>query len=312
MTPLVKDVTIAIVSYNTRDLLETCLKSAVAEGPESVIVVDNASTDGSPQMVRSRFPDVTLISSQSNLGYAAAVNEAVRAAQSPYVLVLNADTTLLPGSLVPAKTYMGGHPRAAVAGPLLLTPGHSIQPSYFPFPGTLAWLVENNPIGPIARYIPFVRGRLLRYTRPNGPFAVPWVLGAALLIRRKAFDDVGGFDTSYFMYYEEVDFCFRLKSAGWEVHFVPMAKVTHVGGASTSQRRTEMTLQHYDSTVRYYRRHYHGPRLVTWLWLVRIKMVLCYARDGLVLRFAGTSERRLKAAERTRAWRLALFGRNRS
>jgi len=295
---------VAVISYNTRELLRACLAAARADGAAELVVVDNGSSDGSAAMVRERFPDATLVDDVGNVGYGAAANVAVARCAAEHVLVLNADTAVHAGALETLRRYLDAHPRVGMAGPLLLNPDGSPQPSAFPFPGTLGWLVENDPVAPLAGLLPPLRRRLLRFAPPAAPAAVPWVLGAALAIRRTAFDAVGGFDPAFFMYFEEVDLARRLATAGWETHLVPTARVTHVGGASTSQVRVGMLVQHFRSTNRFYRRHYRGPRLAAWLAIMRAKMAFRIARDAAAL-VARPAERPMRR-ERLAAWRTAL------
>ena len=297
---------VAVVSYNTRELLRACLASARADGAAELVVVDNGSSDGSAAMVRDHFPDVALVDDAGNVGYGAAANIAVARCSAEHVLVLNADTVVHPGALDALRRYLDAHPRVGMAGPLLLNPDGSAQPSAFPFPGTLGWLVENDPLGPLAGLVPPLRRRLLRFAPPAAPAPVPWVLGAALAIRRSAFDAVRGFDPTFFMYFEEVDLARRLATAGWETHLVPTARVTHVGGASTSQVRVGMLVQHFRSTNHFYRRHYRGARLAAWLAIMRVKMAVRIARDAAAL-VARPAERAMRR-ERLAAWRAALRG----
>ena len=302
--PATSRLAVAVISYNTRELLRACLASARADGATELVVVDNGSSDGSVAMVREGFPDVTLVDDARNVGYGAAANIAVARCAAEHVLVLNADTVVHPGALETLRRYLDAHPRVGMAGPLLLNPDGTTQPSAFPFPGTLGWLVENDPVAPLAGLVPPLRHRLLRFAPPAVPAPVPWVLGAALAIRRTAFDAVRGFDPAFFMYFEEVDLARRLAAAGWETHLVTTARVSHVGGASTSQVRIPMVVQHFRSTNRFYRRHYRGPRLAAWLAIMRVKMLARIARDAAAL-VVRPAERPLRR-ERLTAWRAAL------
>lgn len=297
-------IAVAVISYNTRELLRACLASVRNEGATEVVVVDNGSTDGSVEMVRADFPEVTLIDDAGNIGYGAASNLAIARCAADYVLLLNADTVVHAGTLEALRRYLDRTPQAAIVGPHLLNSDGTTQGSCFPFPGTLGWLVENEPVAPLAGMIPPLRRRLLRFTPPAEAAAVPWVLGAALAIRREPFEAVGGFDRAFFMYFEEVDLCRRLAEAGWEIHFLPDAQVTHVGQASTRQVRTSMIVVHYRSTVLFYRRHYRGPRLAFWLGVMRSKMAFRIARDRVDL--AMHPSRRALLRENLAAWRAAL------
>ena len=147
-TPAVEDLAVVVVNYNTRDLLAQCLSSVERELPEDLVAIDNASSDGSQESVRRNFPEVRLLANSGNPGYAAAANEAMRSTSAPYVLLLNADTKVVAGSLRAAVDYMISHPRAGLVGPLLRSIDGTRQRSIFPFPGTLAWLLENNRRAP--------------------------------------------------------------------------------------------------------------------------------------------------------------------
>lgn len=297
-------IAVVVVNHDTREELRACL-ATLPPGVETV-VVDNASTDGSAEMVRAEFPAVRLLADGTNPGYGAAANRGVRACGAGYVLVLNSDTRLRPGALDALREHLDRSPRAALAGPGLLNPDGSPQASCFPFPGTLGWLLENDPVAPLAARVPGLRAKLLRVAPPREAAAVPWVLGAALAVRRSDFEAVGGFDESYFMYFEEVDLCRRLAAAGRETHFVPAAEVVHVGGASTSRVRAAMAVQHFRSTLRFYRRHYRGPRLAFWVGVMRAKMLFRLVRDGLALGLPHPA-RRAALREDVAAWRRAIL-----
>lgn len=296
------DVCVAVVNHNTRDLLARCLETVVSEGAARVVVVDNASTDGSAPYVRDRFPDVHVIENGFNVGYGAAANQAIRHTSHPFVLLLNADTEIQPGCVAALATYVGRSPRAGIVAPAIVTPSGAPECSYFPFPGTLDWLLENEPLAPLVRRLPPLKRRSVSFQPADNPRRVPWVMGCAMLLRRDAMASVRGFDESYFMYYEEVDLCRRMEQAGWEVHLTPAARVTHVGGASTSQYRTEMLIRHFQSTLQYYSRHYSGLRLGFWLTAMHVKRMALLARDSArLLNVTDPVERRILQDQR-KAW----------
>jgi GT2 family glycosyltransferase len=301
-------VAVAIVSFNARDHLRACLDSVLADGPDEVVVVDNASTDGTAQMVRLEYPQVTLHDNSTNRGYGAAANQAIASCRSGYVLLLNSDTMLSPGTIQTLASYMDRHPEAALVGPVLRRPDGSLEPSYFPLPGTLAWLLENEPLVWLLRCLPVGRNRLLCLSPPTVPRVVPWVKGAAVLLRRTTFQAVGGFDEAYFMYFEEVDLCLRLRTAKAQVHFTPAATVLHVGAVSTSQRRREMRIEHFRSSVYFYRRHYSRRRSYFWVSLMRVKMLMRLARDSARLLVESDKHTRAALSEEIAAWKTALLG----
>ena len=300
--PTAADVCVAVVNYNTRELLARCLETVRSEGAANVVVVDNASKDGSAPYVRDRFPDVHVIDNKVNVGYGAAANQAMRHASRPFVLLLNADTEVQPGCVAALAMHAGRAPRAGIVAPAIVTTSGARESSYFPFPGTLDWLLENEPLAPLVRRLPPLKRRSVSFQPADRPRQVPWVMGCAMLLRREAVESMGGFDESYFMYYEEVDLCRRMADAGWEVHFTPEARVTHVGGASTSQYRTEMLIRHFQSTLQYYSRHYSGLRLGFWLTAMHVKRMALLARDSArLLKESDPVERRILEDQR-KAW----------
>lgn len=295
---------VVVVSYNTRDLLDECLASARAEGASEIVVVDVGSTDGSVEMVRADHRMVTIVETVGNPGYGSAANAGVSRCDAEHVLLLNADTVIRPGAVAVLHRYLNDHDSVGLCGPRLVYPDGRSQHSCFPFPGSVGWLLENDPLLPVAGLIPPLRRRLLHYAPPSTATAVPWVLGAALAFRRRAFESVGGFDPDFFMYFEEVDLCRRLADSGWATHFVPHATVVHVGGASTRQAHPRMMVAHFRSTIRFYRKHHRGVQLQFWLAVMRLKVLARIGQDAflLLLQPRGRTRRR----ERLVAWRRAL------
>jgi GT2 family glycosyltransferase len=214
-------------------------------------VVDNASADGSAQIVRERFPRVRLIENVENAGFARANNQAIEVSRGEQILLLNSDTMVLPGALETLTQFMMTHPKAGAAGARLLNPDGSLQASCAPFP-TLsreAWrLFYGDRLKPRAGY-PMEEWNMA------SPRPVDVLLGACLLVRRTALDQVGLLDANYFMYSEEVDLCLRIKEAGWSIYWVPEARVVHYGGQSSNQMAERMFLQLYRSKVLYFRKH---------------------------------------------------------
>jgi GT2 family glycosyltransferase len=252
------DLSVVIISWNTRDLLARCLEAVAAYPPDGtyeVWVVDNASTDGSAAIVQDRFPWVLLIENGGNIGFAAANNQAICRSRARYVVLLNSDTEVRPGALGALVDFMDAHPRAGAVGARLVNADGSLQPSCHPMltPGRELWrLLFLERIWPRATY-PMQRWDL------QTPRQVEVIKGACLLLRREALDQVGLLDEGYFMYTEEVDLCYRLARAGWELWWVPQAEVVHHEARSTRQTAEKMYLQLYRSKVQFYRR-FGGPR----------------------------------------------------
>lgn len=299
-------IAVVVVGFNTRDRLEACLRSVMDEQPSSVVVVDNASSDGSSEAVRRIYPDLTLLANAANVGYGAAANRGVAVCTEPCVLLLNADTQLRPGALAALGAELDGHATAAVVGPRLLNDDGTVQASCFPFPGPLQTTLRTTFLGSIVDRLPRLGERYRYAYSPDAPQRVPWALGAALAIRRDAFTAVGGFDESFFMYSEEVDLCYRLAAAGWETRFTPVAEVVHAGGASTRQRPTEMEVLRYAATRRFYRKHYGRPARSVLRVLISYRMLHNLCRDTARLAFGCEANERAKLSDRLAIWRGVL------
>ena len=228
---------IAVVSWNTKGLLETCLRSLLPDhesGIAEVWVVDNASTDGSAEMVRNRFPWVNLIASGENLGFGRAVNLVAARTRLEWIAPANADIEMQPGALSRLIERGRRGSRVASVAPRLVLPDGSTQHSVHPFPtiaSAFAASLAANWLG--SR----VSDRLCLpgYWNPERPREVDWAHGAFLLLRRSAFDEVGGFDDCQWMYAEDLDIAWRLRTAGWRTYFEPEARVNHAVSVATSK-----------------------------------------------------------------------------
>jgi N-acetylglucosaminyl-diphospho-decaprenol L-rhamnosyltransferase len=301
-------VAVAVVNFNTREQLHACLASIVADSPGEVVVVDNASRDGSAKMVRSAYPDVTLLANPVNGGYGSAANQAIAACASPHVLLLNADTRLRPGALEALRVHLDKHPAAAVVGPRLVDADGVPQTSCFAFPGPLHTFFQTTFFGSLIRRLPGLCDLYRPPYCPDLPCRVPWLLGAALAVRRAAFNAVGGFDESFFLYSEEVDLCYRFAAAGWEVHFTPYAEVVHVGGASAEQQAVETEPQRYAATQRFYRKHYPGWAQHVLSTLMTYRMCHNIARDAIRLAVRRQADQRAQLETQLAIWRRVLKG----
>ena len=269
------DVSFVIVSFNTRELLRECLNSLYercAGITMEVFVVDNVSRDGSADMVAQDFPAVRLIRSDTNLGFAAANNRAMPLCKGRYVVLLNSDAFLHPEAIQRSIQYMDAEPKIGLGGARLVGRDGSWQPSSRMFPSflndflTLSGLADKYPA---SRFF----GRFNRtWADPNQAADVDWVPGAFSIIRRSVLEQVGYFDEIFFLYYEEVDLCRRIKRAGYLVRYWPDVVVTHLGGESSktvttltfSRSGSQLTLWRMRSALLYYRKH-HGAGA----WLVK-------------------------------------------
>jgi hypothetical protein len=224
-----KDLSVVIVSFNTRKLLEKCLGSVFAEakafpvGKIEVLVVDNASEDGSPLMVKEDFPKVRLIVNNRNLGFAKGNNIGIKVAEGKYIMLLNSDTCLKRGALKELLDF-AAEADPAVIGPRLINPDGSPQPSVFRLPSVKRAILEYwlGKKGYFSKYLP----------EGNEPLEVEAVLGGAMLIPRKIIQKIGLLDERYFMYFEDLDYFRRVRKAGFKVFYLPTAEIIHEHGAS--------------------------------------------------------------------------------
>ncbi len=262
------DISIVIVSYNTAALTRRCLETvgACAEGLAlEVIVVDNASADGSADMVAAEFPQVRLIRLPENRGFAGGNNPGIRAAAGRYVLLLNSDAFPASGALRSAFSHMQEHPRIGVLGCRLTNPDGSLQASARMLPGALNKLLHISGLSwrfPKSRFFGRVDFSWWDHAEPR---SVGWVVGAFFMIRRSVIDHIGGLDERYFLYFEEIDFCRAVRRAGWDVVFFPGASAVHLGGQSSagsaelrSAAGSQLTAIRIASELRYYRK-WSGP-----------------------------------------------------
>ena len=263
------DVSIVIVSFNTRAVLRECLLSVYREIGSlrvEIIVVDNASTDGSPQMIAEEFPGVVLIRSEINLGFGRANNLAFESARGRYIVLLNSDAFLTEGSLARSVAHMDADPTIGLGGARLVGRDGAKQPSARMFPTVWNDLIV---LSGLAARFPHSRffGRFDRtWASEEQAASVDWVPGAYSILRAAALAAAGPFDPRFFLYYEEVDLCLRIKQKGYTVWYWPDVSVVHIGGESSRQLTSldlsrsgaQLTLWRMRSTLLYYRKH-HGP-----------------------------------------------------
>jgi N-acetylglucosaminyl-diphospho-decaprenol L-rhamnosyltransferase len=264
------DLSIVIVSYNTRDLLDACLASVFqswrGEGLE-VIVVDNASTDDSLALLRLRYPAVILFEEATNAGFARACNDGLRASHGRYVMLLNSDTLALDDALPRVVSFLDANPIYAACGPRLVNRDGSVQSSGYLFTTLADILWESLGLTRSFPNSPLFNRRGLGGADLSDTREVDWVSGACLAVRREVMDDVGLLDDGFFMYDEDVDWCYRMKEAGLRVVFYPKAAIMHYGRASIVQTGGDVAPRVVASRVRYFRKH-HGPGAVLGLRLL--------------------------------------------
>lgn len=286
---LPKDVTLAsapllsivIVSWNVRDLLQACLQSITDSGDElalEVIVVDSGSNDGSPDMVREAFPEVKLMARPDNVGFPKGNNLGLTQANGRYLLLLNPDTELVGEALATMMAYMESYPQVGALGPQLLNPDGSVQSSRRRFPRLATAFFESTWLQALAPR-KLLRDYYVLDVRDDETAAVDWVTGACLLTRREVYEQIGGLDEDYFMYSEELDWCRRIKDAGWDIVYLPTAQVLHHVGKSSEQAVTHRHINYQRAKLRYFRK-YHGRTaaatlriflLMNYVWQIKLE-----------------------------------------
>ena len=251
---LEQPLTIVIVAWNTRELLHRCLQSLENVSPElrtQVVVVDNASSDGTVDMVRDRFPWVELIASDRNLGFGAANNLAFSRASGEHVLLLNPDTQVKAGALETMLGYLRSHPDVGVVGTTLFNPDGTLQPSCHSFYSFVDSLKHNRLVDRMTE-----RWKVSDAQRSGRPSDVDWMIGACLLVRGETLLALNGFDPDFFLYAEEIDLEYRIRQAGQRVVFVPSTGVVHYGGQSARQAPVAAAFHDYRGRWLFVRKHY--------------------------------------------------------
>lgn len=255
------ELSVIVVNYNTGALLSRCLESVgrhLSGLSHEICVVDNASSDGSCALIKSRFPTARLITNDRNRGFATAVNQGLKSTTGRYVLWINPDAELLDDGIRHLVLYMDEHPNVGILGPQTLNPDGSRQLTCRSFPSYQTGLFNRRSL--LTKWFPrnpFSQRYLRLNLDPSRVQPVDWFAGACLLHRREVSDQIGGLDERFFMYCEDIDFCFRARKWGWEVLFHPSARVLHRTEASSSQLPYRMLIEHNRSMWRYYTKHFH-------------------------------------------------------
>lgn len=299
---------IIIVNYNTREVLRDCLRSIPRdEAPLEVIVADNASRDGSPEMVANDFPWVRLIARADNGGFSKANNDGIRIAQGEFVLLLNSDTVVRPGALSYMLEFLEATPQAGAVTCRLLNADGTVQAcvSARPSPALLAYrlsglarVFRNDRLRSfMARYLGWVLGKTLRgylepYKTDETPLEVGNISGACLMLRRAAVEQIGLLDESFFMYFEDMDYCIRLADAGWRMFYLPQKEIVHLVGVSSGGRMRDYSVHSYRSLFHLYRKHYSAPAFWAVRMLVLFSSAFRWLANAFRRLFSGTTRYR--------------------
>lgn len=299
-TPLVTRLSIIIVSWNTRELLNRSLTTVRAEvdslrehGVETeVFVIDNNSHDGSADMVAEKHQFAKLIRNSDNLGFAKANNQALRATNGDYALLLNPDTEVHPGAIWELISFLEKHPKCGVVAPQLLNTDGTIQRSCRAFPTFLGMVYELLGLSKLfsagsSQGSQFRAYKMLDWNHDDER-QVDQPMGACLMTRRSVLEDVGDLDEGYFMLFEEVDWCYRVKQKQWEIWFTPASRVVHHHGQSIKQVKARMILSSHRGLYRFWRKHYRGNRwymdgfAYTGLMLLAYLRIIAYTAKNMM------------------------------
>lgn len=266
------DLSIVIVNWNTRDLLLNCLKSIqshVQRLSHEVLVVDNGSTDDSVPRMREQFPDTIIIENRENLGFAAANNQAFARMRGRYCLMLNSDTILTHGAVDQLYEFMEEHHQVGLACGQLLNEDGSKQNSIANFPTISAMLVNETMLRLLfPNRFPSKRREFLK------PIAVDSCIGACIMVRQKAMAEIGVLDEKYFFYFEETDWAYRMKKAGWEVYFVPQARIYHLQGQTAKYNARTRIMFYRSRSVFFKKWHRKKHRLMVATVFLRLQIDL--------------------------------------
>ncbi len=284
------DLSIIIVSWNIREYLAACLDSIHGNAGDlniEIIVVDSASTDGTPEMVRSRYPWVTLLPQLENVGFTRGNNIGLAAAQGRHVMLLNPDTEVVGDALVQMVAYLDNHADVGIVGPHTLNSDGTTQSSRRRFPTFATALFESTWLQAYAprRILDHFYARDIADT---GTADVDWVQGSALMARRAVYEQIGSLDEQYIMFSEELDWCKRARDRGWRVVYLGTANIVHHGGKSTEQVAAFKHVNFQQSKIRYFRK-FHGPFVAL---MLRLFLVVSYAQQLVIEAAKGAIGRR--------------------
>ncbi|EIC28188.1 glycosyltransferase family 2 protein [Methylomicrobium album] len=284
-TPL-PTVSVIIVSWNARDYLKKCLKSlagGMCSYPMEIIVVDNASSDGSAECVAAEFPHVRLIRNADNLGFAKANNIGVVASRGQYLAFINSDVEVLPDCLTRLVDYVEAHPEVGMAGPFIIGGDGRMQRSCRGFPGVWNMFCRALALDTLFRSVRLFSGYSMAYWSQDSLRPVDILSGCFWLVRRPALDRVGLLDEAFFIYGEDMDWCKRFWKHGWKVVFYPEAKAIHYGGASSSNAPVRFYIERQKADLQYWRKHHSPPAVAAYLLISCLHMALRLAGYACVM-----------------------------
>ncbi|WP_145324265.1 glycosyltransferase family 2 protein [Paenibacillus xylanexedens] len=285
------DISIIIVNFNTRQLTLDCLASVYASQTfyqYEVIVIDNASHDGSVEAIREVYPDVQLIANQNNSGFSVANNQGMEVAKGRYILLLNSDTVIQSDTLHTMIYFMDRHPEMGASGCKVILPDGSLDKACkrgFPTPSASFYYAFG--ISRLFPDRPKFNQYQLGHLSPDDEYPVDCLVGAFMLVRRETIEQVGGLDETFFMYGEDIDWCYRIKEAGWGIFYYPRTYIVHYKGASARRKPLKITYEFHRAMWVFHRKHYakkYNPLTNAVVWVgISLKFTLSLLRSKLSL-----------------------------
>jgi GT2 family glycosyltransferase/peptidoglycan/xylan/chitin deacetylase (PgdA/CDA1 family) len=312
------DVSVIVVNWNTKDILRTCLKSVYEQAGNieyEIIIIDNASSDASVEMIRSEFPRVILIANDSNRGYAAALNQGMKVARGRYFLLLNSDIIICDSAIEKTVGYADMHLDAAVVGCQVREDDNKIHLTCRRFPSLLNLLLDVFGLNRLFKNNKFFGREFMLWWPRDSEREVEVVSGMFMLVRQQAVEKVGMMDESYFFLFEETDWCYRFSKSGWKMLFWPGAQVIHIHGGSQSRKKagTKIAIQYQKNMLIFFRKHYGGVRCFIARVLLTVNSLLCFLVWGILkisrnLRGGKTQYEDEKIGIYRRVWWFCLIG----
>ncbi|NOZ72637.1 MAG: glycosyltransferase family 2 protein [Chloroflexi bacterium] len=280
----IPDISILIVSWNVRDLLLDCL-AAIPEAvgdtfSYEVIVVDNASRDDTVAAIQSAFPRTRIIANSQNRGFTGGNNQALAKARGNYLFLLNPDTKPTAGAIAELVQFLQEHPQVGIVGPHLQYGDGSHQPSRRRFPTLLTLFTESTIVQEYLPWLPWFRTYSMLDQPHDQPQLVDWIVGAAMMVRRQVYEQIGGLDESFFMYSDELDWCFRAQAAGWQVAYDPHALIIHYEGKSSEQVVSSRHIRFFRGRVLYTRKYFGSIWAEILRWWLLMTFGVQWLREG--------------------------------
>jgi GT2 family glycosyltransferase len=284
------DLSILIVNYNTCKLTVDCLRSVLTSNTSydyEIIVVDNSSKDNSVLEIKKHFPHIHLIENDRNVGFAKANNQAMRIAKGKYVLLLNSDTIVQTNTLDTMLAFMENHPKVGASGCKIVLPDGSLDKACkrgFPTPSASFYYAFG--FSKLFPKVPRFNQYQLGYLDPDQEYPIDCLVGAFMLVRRSAIDQAGMLDEDFFMYGEDIDWCYRIKQAGWEIYYYPRASIVHYKGASSRRKPYKIIYEFHRAMYLFHRKHYKNkyPMIVNGLVYagIALKFLLSLMKNKLI------------------------------